>query len=117
MCWAVGQGGQGTVWKGQLGPNKQVAVKGIQRHELLGDRGFTQELEVLAKMTELNTRNVIDLLYYQDEKHDGMFYLVMPLMCGDLSSQLPKMNAQQRLHALLGAFCGLDALHSADFLQ
>ena len=59
------------------------------------------------------------MLAYNDQgAEDGSQYLVMPLMQGgDLVNALPRLNAMQRVRAIRGALCGLEALHKAGILH
>jgi len=58
------------------------------------------------------------LAYNEEGAEDGSQYLVMPLMPGgDLVTALPRLNAMQRMRAIRGTLCGLEALHEAGILH
>ena len=58
------------------------------------------------------------LAYNEEGAEDGSQYLVTPLMQGgDLVNALPRLNAMQRMRAIRGTLCGLEALHEAGILH
>ena len=84
-------------------------------NEVLGNKGFVQELAVLEAVG-MRHENMLEAMCY-NPGHDGCFYLVMPELEGDLTSCLGLMSPEQSRRVLLNAFTGLKALHENNFLQ
>ena len=84
-------------------------------NEVLGNKGFEQELAVLEAVG-MRHENVLEVMRY-NPGHDGYFFLVMPELDGDLTSRLGSMSAEQSRRVLLDAFTGLKSLHENNFLQ
>ena len=80
----VGQGGMGTIYRAlQAGLNRPVAVK-ILKRELNVDRDtvarFHREANAMSLLTHPNTVRVYDF----GQTEDGLLYLVMELLVGEL---------------------------------
>ncbi|HEX5661511.1 MAG TPA: protein kinase [Polyangiales bacterium] len=80
----VGQGGMGTIYRAtQSGLNRQVAVK-ILKRELNVDPDtvarFHREAHAMSLLTHANTVRVYDF----GQTDDGLLYLVMELLVGEL---------------------------------
>jgi eukaryotic-like serine/threonine-protein kinase len=80
----VGQGGMGTIYRAtQSGLNRQVAVK-ILKRELNVDPDtvarFHREAHAMSLLTHANTVRVYDF----GQTEDGLLYLVMELLVGEL---------------------------------
>ena len=80
----VGQGGMGTVYRAlQSGLNRPVAIK-ILKRELNVDRDtvarFHREANAMSLLTHPNTVRVYDF----GQTEDGLLYLVMELLVGEL---------------------------------
>jgi serine/threonine-protein kinase len=83
----VGQGGMGTVYRAvQAGLNRDVAVK-ILKRELNVDRDtvarFHREANAMSLLTHANTVRVYDF----GQTDDGLLYLVMELLEGELITE------------------------------
>jgi serine/threonine-protein kinase len=106
----VGQGGMGTIYRAtQSGLNRQVAVK-ILKRELNVEPDtvarFHREAHAMSLLTHPNTVRVYDF----GQTEDGLLYLVMELLVGELltrrmdHAQLEVLDAlrmtQQILHSL-----------------
>jgi serine/threonine protein kinase len=97
----VGQGGMGTVYRAvQSGLNRNVAVK-ILKRELNVDRDtvarFHREANAMSLLTHPNTTRVYDF----GQTDDGLLYLVMELLEGDLiTHKLSREGALDVLEAL-----------------
>ncbi len=97
----VGQGGMGTVYRAvQSGLNRNVAVK-ILKRELNVDRDtvarFHREANAMSLLAHPNTVRVFDF----GQTDDGLLYLVMELLEGELITQrLTREGALDVLEAL-----------------
>jgi len=92
MADRVGQGGMGTVYRAvQTGLNRNVAVK-ILKRELAFDPDtvarFQREANALSLLTHVNTVRVYDF----GQTEDGLLFLVMELLEGELISA--KLNRE-----------------------
>ncbi len=88
----IGQGGMGTVYRAvQIGLNRHVAVK-ILKRELAFDPDtvarFQREANALSLLTHPNTVRVYDF----GQTEDGLLFLVMELLEGELISN--KLNRE-----------------------
>jgi serine/threonine protein kinase len=97
----IGQGGMGTVYRAvQSGLNRDVAVK-ILKRELNVDRDtvarFHREANAMSLLNHPNTVRVYDF----GQTDDGLLYLVMELLRGELITQrLTREGALDVLEAL-----------------
>jgi len=97
----IGQGGMGTVYRAvQSGLNRSVAVK-ILKRELNVDRDtvarFHREANAMSLLTHPNTVRVYDF----GQTDDGLLYLVMELLEGELiTNKMGREGALDVLEAL-----------------
>ena len=97
----IGQGGMGTVYRAvQSGLNRDVAVK-ILKRELNVDRDtvarFHREANAMSLLHHPNTVRVYDF----GQTDDGLLYLVMELLRGELiTTRLTREGALNELEAL-----------------
>lgn len=63
----IGQGGFGTVYKGQFSDGLVVAVKRMDKMSKQGEEEFCREIELLAR---LHHRHLVALKGYCVEKHE-----------------------------------------------
>jgi serine/threonine-protein kinase len=97
----IGQGGMGTVYRAvQSGLNRDVAVK-ILKRELNVDRDtvarFHREANAMSLLNHPNTVRVYDF----GQTDDGLLYLVMELLRGELiTTRLTREGALNELEAL-----------------
>jgi serine/threonine protein kinase len=98
IIWRIGIGGMGTVYRAeQVGLDRQVALK-ILKRELIADRETVRRFEREAKSTSLlvhpNTVRVFDY----GETTDGLLFLAMELLEGELITQRLEGQRAMELH-------------------
>nr|GMC97697.1 probable LRR receptor-like serine/threonine-protein kinase At1g06840 isoform X1 [Ipomoea batatas] len=109
----VGEGGYGTVYKGNLADKTVVAIKRAKEGSLQGQKEFLTEIELLSR---LHHRNLVSLVGYCDEEGEQMLvYEFMPN--GTLRDWLSAKCKQSlmfgaRLRIALGAAKGILYLHT-----
>ncbi|KAJ6827350.1 receptor-like serine/threonine-protein kinase SD1-8 [Iris pallida] len=73
---ALGQGGFGTVYKGKLGNNQEIAVKRLGRTSLQGVDEFKNEVMVIAKLQNINLVRLLGCCIQAEERI--LIYEYMP---------------------------------------
>ncbi|KAJ6815408.1 receptor-like serine/threonine-protein kinase SD1-8 [Iris pallida] len=73
---ALGQGGFGTVYKGKLGNNQEIAVKRLGRTSLQGIDEFKNEVMVIAKLQHRNLVRLLGCCIHAEERI--LIYEYMP---------------------------------------
>ncbi|KAI9128757.1 hypothetical protein K1719_000240 [Acacia pycnantha] len=109
---AIGKGGFGIVYRGELKDRNQVAVKMLSPSSSQGPREFQTEAELL--MT-IHHRNLVSFIGYCDD--DNKMALIYEYMAnGNLKNSLSDKNSnsltwQKRLEIAIDAGQGLEYLH------
>lgn len=70
----VGEGGYGTVYKGNLADKTVVAIKRAKEGSLQGQKEFLTEIELLSR---LHHRNLVSLVGYCDEEGEQVCWVEM----------------------------------------
>ncbi|XP_021726236.1 putative receptor-like protein kinase At4g00960 [Chenopodium quinoa] len=63
----LGKGGSATVYKGKLTDGQEIAVKRIERHAVLGEEQFKNEILTLAKLHHGNLVRLLGFCLEEDE--------------------------------------------------
>ncbi|KAI4383558.1 hypothetical protein MLD38_009384 [Melastoma candidum] len=108
----IGQGGFGTVYKGQLPDGRVVAVKQLKAGSGQGDREFRAEIEIISRV---HHRHLVSLVGYciQDIQR-LLIYEFLPNKTLDYhlhGEGLPVLEWRKRVKIALGAAKGLAYLH------
>ncbi|KAI4385173.1 hypothetical protein MLD38_003228 [Melastoma candidum] len=108
----IGQGGFGSVYKGQLPDGRVVAVKQLKAGSGQGDREFRAEVEIISRV---HHRHLVSLVGYciQDNQR-LLIYEFLPNKTLDYhlhGGGLPVLEWRKRVKIALGAAKGLAYLH------
>ncbi|KAJ6842388.1 receptor-like serine/threonine-protein kinase SD1-8 [Iris pallida] len=110
---ALGQGGFGTVYKGKLGNNQEIAVKRLGRTSLQGVEEFKNEIMVIAKLQHRNLVRLLGCCIQAEERI--LIYEYMPNKSLDFflfdKEKGAILDWQTRYQIVIGITRGLLYLH------
>ncbi|KAJ8773776.1 hypothetical protein K2173_006426 [Erythroxylum novogranatense] len=109
----IGQGGFGTIYKGQLPDGQQVAVKKLSKNSRQGMEEFINEVKLIAK---LQHRNLVKLLGCCIEGEEPMLiyeYLINKSLDSSLFGQVRggSLGWRKRFDIIIGIARGILYLH------
>ncbi|KAJ8773729.1 hypothetical protein K2173_006379 [Erythroxylum novogranatense] len=107
----IGQGGFGTVYKGQLPDGQQVAVKRLSKNSRQGIEEFINEVKLIAK---LQHRNLVKLLGCCIEGGEPMLiyeYLINKSLDSSLFVRSGSLDWRKRFDIIVGIARGILYLH------
>ncbi|KAJ8773781.1 hypothetical protein K2173_006431 [Erythroxylum novogranatense] len=115
----IGQGGFGSVYKGQLPDGQQVAVKRLSKNSRQGMEEFVNEVKLIAK---LQHRNLVKLLGCCIEREEPMLiyeYLINKSLDTFLFDQVRSgsLHWQKRFDIIVGTARGILYLHQDSRLR
>nr|XP_048319091.1 G-type lectin S-receptor-like serine/threonine-protein kinase RKS1 isoform X3 [Ziziphus jujuba var. spinosa] len=115
----LGRGGFGSVYKGQLGDGKEIAVKRLSQHSRQGMEEFKNEVMVIAKLQHRNLVRLLGCCIHKEEKM--LIYEYMPNKSLDYfifdEARRLHLDWTKRFEIIIGIARGILYLHQDSRLK